>query len=505
MSKFGTRPDLTRQARASIEAGQPRDAMKLLQAAIDASLGDAEAWALLAVCHGMLGEYIECERSCRRVVELEPRAYGSWGNLANALTYQGRVAEAEKAYRKALKIEPRYAEGHYNLGNLLLERKEFAAAERCYRQAITLQPRYPDALANLAAALQAQMKNEEAVVCCQRVLALQPRHVSSLSNLGSVLIVQGKMAEAIQVFERLIAFLPENVKDWWSLANIFHQIHVFNRAIECCQRALSIDPGHALSCFTMAHCYTATKDYNKAEEMFRKALALDPVGMEKVHFYLAAIGREPLPEKMPQSQVKELFDYYAVGFDRHLQEVLAYRTPQLLSAVVSSVMTASSTQLDILDLGCGTGLSGEPFRDIARRLTGVDLSPNMIAKAKARGIYDELIVDDILATLVRTDAAFDLIIAIDVFIYFGELASVFRACKSALRSGGLFAFSTEVEEGEDEFVLRPSGRYAHTLSYLRTLADTSGFIIVATERVILRKESKKDVEGNLCVLRHKIV
>ena len=48
-----------------------------------------------------------------------------------------------------------------------------------------------------------------------------------------------------------------------------------------------------------------------------------------------------------------------------------------------------------LDLGCGTGLSGAAFKDRAGHLTGIDLSPAMIEKARSRGIYDSLAVADI--------------------------------------------------------------------------------------------------------------
>ena len=43
----------------------------------------------------------------------------------------------------------------------------------------------------------------------------------------------------------------------------------------------------------------------------------------------------------------------------------------------------------------------------------------MIAKAKARAVYDDLIVDDILAPL-ATPSAFDLIVSADVLVYLGD-------------------------------------------------------------------------------------
>src|SRR3546814_9485717 len=47
-------------------------------------------------------------------------------------------------------------------------------------------------------------------------------------------------------------------------------------------------------------------------------------------------------------------------------------------------------QFRILDLGCGTGLSGVPFRSYASRLDGIDLASGMIENAARRGSYDTL-------------------------------------------------------------------------------------------------------------------
>src|SRR2546430_1639578 len=70
--------------------------------------------------------------------------------------------------------------------------------------------------------------------------------------------------------------------------------------------------------------------------------------------------------------------------------------------------------LNILDLGCGTGLSGQSLRSRARRLTGIDLSRAMIDRARTRRVYDELGVAEITAFLDAPDGErYDLIAACD--------------------------------------------------------------------------------------------
>ena len=68
----------------------------------------------------------------------------------------------------------------------------------------------------------------------------------------------------------------------------------------------------------------------------------------------------------------------------------------------------------VLDLGCGTGLSGVAFKPIARRLVGIDLSPKMLAKAQELAIYDALAEGDAEAPPAGAEGPFDLIVAGDV-------------------------------------------------------------------------------------------
>jgi predicted TPR repeat methyltransferase len=198
--------------------------------------------------------------------------------------------------------------------------------------------------------------------------------------------------------------------------------------------------------------------------------------------------------------------------------MMEYKVPQALFDAVSSAAPAQSRlqtqiapsrrgstavnprKLDIADLGCGTGQCGVLFRPLARTLTGVDLAPNMIAKARERNVYDELIVADIADFLAARPAAYDLALAADVFIYIGDMGPVFKAARRALRPGGMFAFSLETHEGQG-YVVRTSRRYAQSLPYLRECAADHGFVESSVTPVVVRKEYKRNVDGVIAVLR----
>ena len=148
----------------------------------------------------------------------------------------------------------------------------------------------------------------------------------------------------------------------------------------------------------------------------------------------------------------------------------------------------------ILHLGCGTGLSGIEFKPLAKQLIGIDLSEKMIAHAKQKNIYDQLHVSDINAYLENHHENYDLIIAADVFVYIGDLATVFKLCKRRLKDQGLFAFSVEKEEG-NHYHLQDTARFAHSEHYIQSLAKEMGYRIEMQSTIIARLQEDKDIEA----------
>ena len=152
-------------------------------------------------------------------------------------------------------------------------------------------------------------------------------------------------------------------------------------------------------------------------------------------------------------------------------------------------------------MGCGTGLSGLAFRDCVENLVGVDLSPEMIERARARGCSDSLFVGDVVSILTTADK-FDVVFACDVFVYLGDLTEVFAAARQSLKENGIFAFSTEYLDARhtQPFKLQSSARFAHKQSYIESLASSFNYRIVQSQKCPLRKNAGADVDGLLFVM-----
>ena len=212
---------------------------------------------------------------------------------------------------------------------------------------------------------------------------------------------------------------------------------------------------------------------------------------------LAKLGQGAVPERAAAAHISALYDQYAGSFDRDLLTNLDYRGPEVIIDGLTRAGIAGP--LDILDAGCGTGLAGLAVKTLACRLDGIDLSEKMAEQARARGVYDSVMVGDLLTGLAAKHAAYDLVIAADVLIYLGDLAPVAQAVRAALRAGGHFAFTVERGEGEG-YELRSTGRFAHADPYLRRIAASHGFAITLLEPTVTRREAGVPVPGLLCLL-----
>lgn len=192
--------------------------------------------------------------------------------------------------------------------------------------------------------------------------------------------------------------------------------------------------------------------------------------------------------------VRHLFDQFAHEYDSRMLEQLHYRAPATLRVLGVLLGVAARAPLTILDLGCGTGLMGAELASWAKRLDGVDLSPAMIEKARARGVYDGLWTADIGDWLASGGERYDLIVAADTLVYLGDLAGLFAAVAARLAPGGHFLFTVEAMEG-DGFELGAKRRWRHAESYLRAEAEKAALGVAGFLRCSPRDEAGAPVAG----------
>ena len=234
---------------------------------------------------------------------------------------------------------------------------------------------------------------------------------------------------------------------------------------------------------------------------FAQARAADPQDRHGAALHLVRLGAEPAAA-MPESYVRSLFDGYAAGFDQALTEGLSYRAPELLFRAVEAAQAGRRMKFgSVLDLGCGTGLAALPFRPVSDWMVGVDLSPAMLAQARAKGLYDRLVEAEVLRFLAdeaAIKARYHLILAGDVFVYLDDLAPVLHAAAQVLAPSAVLAFSVETHDG-DGVLLRETLRYAHGEAHVQAALVAAGLKPISLDFASTRTEKGAPVPGLIVV------
>lgn len=278
-----------------------------------------------------------------------------------------------------------------------------------------------------------------------------------------------KLETTVAQFEKLVEDSPYFTYGWFVLGTLREEAGKTEAAVAAFRQALKLD----------------------ASDPFGATLRLDRLGAAKA-------------DAMPEAFVRTMFDQYAARFDKDLTETLSYRGPALMRAAIERICAARRRPphfAAMLDLGCGTGLAGAEFRPMVGRLTGVDLSPQMIEVARGKGMYNRLEADDIgrfLAGAARAGERYDLVLGADVFEYFADLTPVLAACALALDRDGLVAFTVERNEA-DGYELRKTNRYVHGEVHLRAALAAAGLTPLELADVSTRTEAGQPVLGILAI------
>ena len=481
------------QANTAFRSGRGAEAAELLARAARLAPYNAEVHDELGIVLRELKRFDEAEVACRKALSLNSQYAPAHLNLAEQFKRRGHLREAREHLQSALQLTPNSETARVSLGDVLVDMGETSAAIDLYREVIAASATPAPIYVRLGIALRTLGDHAGAIEACQRAVALAPQVPETHFHLAETLIVANRVSDAITHAQQAMP-LPG--------ARVLHSAAlVILGKFDAALMSAGTHPPQYLA--ILGNRLLELRHPASALECFRRKLEVDPWDTVAAHFVCALSGANP--DRPSDEYVRQLFDDCADTFDQQLVGALSYSVPrEVAAAVVAS--SSLSPPWDVVDLGCGTGLVGVEIAKYGQSLVGVDLSPRMIERAGARGIYTELICGDLSAALTQ-EGRYDVAIAGDVFVYVGKLDSVVPAVRRSLRSGGVLAFTIESAEevaeaaGSPGYWLRPSGRFAHHADYVRDLAAGNGFAIKQMQKVRLRLESRQPVMGWLVVMQ----
>jgi predicted TPR repeat methyltransferase len=369
----------------------------------------------------------------------------------------------------------------------------FADAEQHFLASLHHVPGRISTLVNLAATRLLLGRPAEALASADAVLAIEADSFDAWLHRATALCDLSRHDEAARGFERALALDGSQSEAWSRYGHVLAALHRNQDALHAYERALALQPALPEIWSRYGELLRELARFDEAAVAFETAIR-HGADAELNGYYLAAVRGASMPTRAPDAYVQGLFDGYAADFEQHLVGQLGYRAHEVLTRHLAQL--GRGPYQSALDLGCGTGLCGPLVRPHAARLTGVDLSGPMLDKARALGIYDELVQADVTRHLQGTPHRHDLILAADVFIYVGELEPVFAALRRVALPGAVFCFTAELPADAAQSVqLLPSLRYAHSERYLRRLAGDHGFGVLDLLVQPVRDDQRKSVDG----------
>ena len=424
-------------------------------------------------------------------LQANPSSSAAYVGLGSVMEAGSKFDAAQAAYEKAIAVDRQHAPAHTALGVMLLRLERPDAARQAAERAIECMPDGASGYLELGAALTELGRPREAEKALGRALEADPSVGQAHNILGIALKAQGRYAEAEAAYKRAVELAPDEVAPLYNIGLFYRE-----------QGAL----------------------YHKAAmAALTKAAQMDPSNLD-VRLVLATMEGGGSAMELPRAYVERLFDSCAETYEESVIQGIAYQVPGHLAAAITNSMGAdcgcASAQLPanewaVLDLGCGTGLSGAALRGTALLMAACDVSDNMCRVARRKGIYATVAHADAVSFLEEQPAqAADLIVAGDLLPFIQDPRPLLAAAARVLKPGARFAFTTEEDPraeagpaagkrdapdaqggcGETAAFAAPMlnrrARYCHAQAEVDAWAKAHGFSVLVADSCTLHKQAR---------------
>ena len=407
---------------------------------------------------------------------------------ARPFYYLGRRRFAEQKYSEALPDLQKAdgllvsAEIKTLLAETFLALQQNDKALPLFYQALQLNPHDAEAALHIAD-LEAENQNfGEAEKYYKKAAELNPESVQAHANYANMLCKRKRTLEALEEYRAAVRLAPEQPELSYNLAIILKTLEDYEQALALMFNAFYLAQQHADWSLNIAE--TIVIFYDKAPE---KALKIAenwynkmPENVVSKHLWAALNGKTADNET---EYNRLLFDVFAENYEQTLQNI-GY------SAAAKIAEIAPDLSGKILDLGCGTGLTGAKIKNPANELYGIDLSAAMLKAAKAKNVYKKLEQAEAATYLLQHKNEFSAITSADVFCYFGGLQPLLDAAAPTR-----IIFSAETDGQTENYKIQPNGRYKHNPLYIENVLKQAGYQNIKKYPLILRQENGKDVNG----------
>lgn len=498
-------------------------------------------WSLFA-----LGKYNEAANAYHKVLKLKPDTKEAYNSLGEIYALTGDHRKAEEMFHCALNFDPSYPEALSNLaylkndinelekiyhkhpehsftayqlallfqkkgdlnkaldyavkaaqntpiesyqllaGELHLQNHHPESAKVYFCEALQINPKSVTALINLA---NAEPDAKTAEKMYKQALDISPQDFDAHLNYAVLLHNQNRLSEALEEYRKAVTINPDSSEVSHNLGILQRQMGEFTQALGLFFNSFSLNPDSPQYALDIAE--TLTIMYAEQPQQARQAAQRwleqypDNIFAQRIN---AAFENKTTDTDSKYS--RQLFDVFASTYEQTMQDI-NYKLPLKMSEFIGDILGT------IIDLGCGTGLLGEQIKRPHNHIIGVDISEQMLQKAKNKNIYDRLEQANITEYCNHLPPqAF--VTAADVMGYIGNIEPLLQKIYPHP-----FAFSIATDNKCNNYTLLPNGRYVYNKQYVHDILTRCGYQNISSKDCVLRTENGQDVLGTIFLAKEK--
>lgn len=140
------------------------------------------------------------------------------------------------------------------------------------------------------------------------------------------------------------------------------------------------------------------------------------------------------PDRGGLDETRAYYDEFSKEYERHRRPNSADGYHALVDDLEIELTARYGSGKDVLECGCGTGLILERIAQSAKRAVGIDLSPGMLERAKARGLE---VHEGSVTALPFDDASFDVTCSFKVLAHVPDIGKALAEMARVTRPGGV--------------------------------------------------------------------
>lgn len=240
--------------------------------------------------------------------------------------------------------------------------------------------------------------------------------------------------------------------------------------------------------YNLGRCFIMAGENDNAKKQFEKTIQMKK-NYAGVQYQIDKLEKPESINNIPADIITEKCESIAESYNEEAQENDLNRSSALVKLALANIED-KNPNLQVLDLGCGTGICGEILfsKEVTKNITGVDLCPEMLKATKrikidGTSVYDFLEKQEINDYLSKNKKSFDLIISDDAFHYLGDMEKTASMLKKSLNAKSILAFTAR-ENLSDGYKLDISkDKFDYSSKYIKETLKKAGFEELQTKEL----------------------